>query len=79
MKRSKPEVSKSALSVDILDNLKKFNILNQIETLIILVKNDRVSTDIIYEFSLHLESILEEANNVTNFYDFNYCLGLRKR
>lgn len=38
-KMSKPNVLRQALSIDILDNLKKFNILNQFEILVNQVKN----------------------------------------
>jgi hypothetical protein len=58
--QSKPTASKNALSIDILNNLKKFNTLNQFETLIIFVKNDRVASEIIYEFSLLLQSKVAE-------------------
>ena len=60
MSQSKPTASKNALSIDILNNLKKFNTLNQFETLIIFVKNDRVASEIIYEFSLLLQSKVAE-------------------
>jgi len=60
LSQSKPTASKNALSIDILNNLKKFNTLNQFETLIIFVKNDRVASEIIYEFSLLLQSKVAE-------------------
>jgi hypothetical protein len=67
VQRSKPTASKTSLSIDIHDNLKKFNMLNQFEFLILQVKNDRISNQIVYEFSLFLESQLAEKDDVSFF------------
>lgn len=51
---SKPNSKRKALTIDILDNLRQFNVLNQFELLILMVKNDRGATALLLDIQIEL-------------------------